>query len=150
MNNFIQKFKNKYSLMSLPIKAGFWFTICNFMQRGITMITTPIFTRVLSQEDYGMVSTYFSWQTLLLMLSSLSLYKAMMNLYVKYDDKEKVLSAISGLTLLVTTCWFIVYLVFSKQIAGLLQMSRELTFCLFFSFIFHNKFIFCLSQYLSK
>lgn len=96
------------------------------------MITTPIFTRVLSQEDYGMVSTYFSWQTLLLMLSSLSLYKAMMNLYVKYDDKEKVLSAISGLTLLVTTCWFIVYLVFSKQIAGLLQMSRELTFCLFF------------------
>lgn len=138
MNNFIQKFKNKYSLMSLPIKAGFWFTICNFMQRGITMITTPVFTRVLSQEDYGMVSTYFSWQTLLLMLSSLSLYKAMMNLYIKYDDKEKVLSAISGLTLLVTTFWFIVYLLFSKQIAGLLQMSRELTFCLFFSFIFQG------------
>ena len=111
------------------------------MQRGITMITTPVFTRVLSQEDYGMVSTYFSWQTLLLMLSSLSLYKAMMNLYIKYDDKEKVLSAISGLTLLVTTFWFIVYLLFSRQIAGLLQMSRELTFCLFFHLFFKELLI---------
>ncbi|MDT6809456.1 oligosaccharide flippase family protein, partial [Enterococcus faecium] len=43
------------------------------------MITTPIFTRVLSTEQYGLYSTYLSWESLLLMITSLSLFKAMMN-----------------------------------------------------------------------
>lgn len=51
-------------------------TICNFMQRGITMITTPIFTRVLSEEQYGLVSTFTSWQNVLILITTLSLYKA--------------------------------------------------------------------------
>lgn len=122
--------------MSLPLKAGFWFTICNFLQRGITMITTPIFTRVMSEEQYGIVSTFFSWQTVLLMVLSLSLYKALMNLYVKYDDKERVLSAVCGLSIVLTTAWFIVFIVFSRPLSGLLKMSVPLTFCLFLSVIF--------------
>ncbi|MDT6583205.1 oligosaccharide flippase family protein, partial [Enterococcus faecium] len=59
------------------------------------MITTPIFTRVLSTEQYGLYSTYLSWESLLLMITSLSLFKAMMNLYVKYDNQEHILSTVS-------------------------------------------------------
>ncbi len=66
------------------------------------MITTPIFTRVLSTEQYGLYSTYLSWESLLLMITSLSLFKAMMNLYVKYDNQEHILSTVSGLTLVLT------------------------------------------------
>lgn len=61
--------------MSAPVKAAFWFTVCNFLQRGISMITTPIFTRLLSTKDYGLYSTYLSWETVLLMLVTLSIYK---------------------------------------------------------------------------
>ena len=121
--------------MSLPVKAGFWFTICNFMQRGITMITTPIFTRVLSEEQYGLVSTFTSWQNVLILITTLSLYKAMMNLYIKYDNKEQVLSAVSGLSLILTLAWFIVALVFANQISEWMQMSKTLVVCLFVSFI---------------
>ena len=95
VSNIWTIFQKKYKNMSLPVKAGFWFTICNFMQRGITMITTPIFTRVLSEEQYGLVSTFTSWQNVLILITTLSLYKAMMKLYVKYDNKEQVLSAVS-------------------------------------------------------
>ena len=61
--------KDKYLSMPLPVKAALWFTICNFLQRGVTMITTPIFTRVLSEEQYGIYSTYLSWENLLLMIT---------------------------------------------------------------------------------
>lgn len=135
MNNAINTFINKYKGMSLPVKAGFWFTICNFMQRGITMITTPIFTRVLSEEQYGLVSTFTSWQQVLILITSLSLYKAMMNLYVKYEDKEQVLSAISGLSLILTAIWFLGSLLFARQLSSLMQMSEALVACLFVTFI---------------
>lgn len=135
MNNAIKIFINKYKGMSLPVKAGFWFTICNFMQRGITMITTPIFTRVLSEEQYGLVSTFTSWQHVLILITTLSLYKAMMNLYVKYDNKEQVLSAISGLNLILTVAWFGAYLIFAKSIATMMQMPQSLVTCLFITFI---------------
>lgn len=135
VNNIWKIFQKKYKNMSLPVKAGFWFTICNFMQRGITMITTPIFTRVLSEEQYGLVSTFTSWQNVLILITTLSLYKAMMNLYIKYDNKDQVLSAVSGLSLILTLAWFIVALVFANQISECMQMSKTLVVCLFVSFI---------------
>ena len=40
MNKIIQKYKNS----NVAIKAALWFTICNLLQKGITMISMPIFT----------------------------------------------------------------------------------------------------------
>lgn len=135
MKKYLAAFQKKYNNMSLPVRAGFWFTICNFMQRGITMITTPIFTRILPEEQYGLISTFTSWQNILILITTLSLYKAMMNLYVKYDNKEKVLSAVSGLSFILTIAWFGIYCLFSKQISNLMQMSETLVACLFVTFI---------------
>lgn len=53
---FIEKYKN----MSLPVKAGFWFLICNFIQNAISVITTPIFTRIMTTEEYGEFSVFIS------------------------------------------------------------------------------------------
>ena len=69
--NKIKKLLNKYNAFSLPLKATLWFTICNFLQRGIGMITTPIFTRLMPTEEYGLFSTYISWESVLFMLVSL-------------------------------------------------------------------------------
>lgn len=59
----------------------------------------------------------------------------MMNLYIKYDNKDQVLSAVSGLSLILTLAWFIVALVFANQISEWMQMSKTLVVCLFVSFI---------------
>lgn len=101
--NIVSQIKNKYIGMSVPVKAAFWFTVCNFLQRGISMITTPIFTRMLSTDEYGLYSTYLSWETVLAMVVTLSLYKAMMNLYVKYDNQEKIIICVMwiGVTLVI-------------------------------------------------
>ena len=57
MNKIIQKYKNS----NVAIKAALWFTICNLLQKGITMISMPIFTRLLSTEQYGVLTIYNSW-----------------------------------------------------------------------------------------
>lgn len=138
--NIVSQIKNKYIGMSVPVKAAFWFTVCNFLQRGISMITTPIFTRMLSTDEYGLYSTYLSWETVLAMVVTLSLYKAMMNLYVKYDNQEKILSALCGLELLLSLIWLGIGIIFQKPLADLLQLPKSLVCCLFVSFIFQAVF----------
>ena len=66
--DIVSQIRNKYIGMSVPVKAALWFTVCNFLQRGISMITTPIFTRMLSTGEYGLYSTYLSWETVLAFL----------------------------------------------------------------------------------
>lgn len=48
------EFKN--ILNNSLVKAGSWYTITNFFGKGIAFLTIPIFTRLLSTEDYGIVS----------------------------------------------------------------------------------------------
>ena len=135
LKQHIAKFKQKYAQMPAPVKAGFGFTACNFLSRGITMITTPIFTRLLPQEEYGIISTYSSWNTVFVLFGTLSLFKALMN-----ENKDQVLSAICSLSILVSLFWFIMYLCFSQQISSMLGLSTTLTFCLFVSLFFQGGF----------
>lgn len=136
MQHTAETIKNKYLGMSKPVKAAFWFTVCSFLQRGISMIATPIFTRLLSTENYGLYSTYLSWETVLMMLVTISLYKAMMNLYVKYENQEMVLSAVCGLELVLSLTWLVIGISFRNLVAAWLGLSPQLVCCLFASFIF--------------
>lgn len=140
MRSKLTEYINKYVSMSAPVKAAFWFTVCSFIQRGISMLTTPIFTRLLSTEEYGLYSTYLSWETVLLMVVTLSLHKAMMNLYVKYNDQEHVLSAVCGLELLLSFIWLVIGVLFRHQLGNLLGISPNLVCCLFVFCIFQAVF----------
>ena len=65
---------SKYRSLSVQAKAALWFTICSFLQKGISFITVPIFTRLMSTEEYGTYTVYLSWLQILTILTSLYLF----------------------------------------------------------------------------
>lgn len=65
--------REKYIKMPLPAKASIWFVICSVVQKGIAFLTTPIFTRLLTTDEYGMVSIFNSWHSILTMVLTLQL-----------------------------------------------------------------------------
>ena len=136
IKQYIFAFRNKYKLMPKPAKASLWFIICSFFQRGISMITSPVFARLLPEEQYGIASTFYAWESLLTMIITLSLYKAMMNLFVKKRDKEHVLSSICGLSIVLCSVWFLIFFIFQKRIISFLGLSKTLTFCLLASVLY--------------
>ena len=42
------------------IKSGVWYIINNLVTKGLGIITIPIFSRVLTQEEYGIVNNFQS------------------------------------------------------------------------------------------
>lgn len=126
----IKKLRKSYRAWPLPVKASFWFILCNFAQKAVTMITTPVFTRIMPMEEYGNVSTFLSWQVLFDYILTLCLTSCAMQLYVRRQDKEYVLSSLCSLEFFVMGIWVILFLIFLKPISALLKMSKVLCICM--------------------
>ena len=108
------KYVNKYRAMPVQAKASFWFLICAFLQRGISAITTPIFTRLLSTSEYGQYNVYTSWMSVLIVIVTLNLYCGVYSRgLVKFEDeRSSFTSALQGLTITLVLIWTAIYLIF--------------------------------------
>lgn len=108
------KLYKKYINIPNQIKASLWFFVCAFLQKGISFITTPIFTRVLSIAEYGQFNVFMSWMSVLTVFISLNLYYGVyVRGLVKFENDRKVFtSSLQGLMLALVLGWTIVYLLF--------------------------------------
>lgn len=85
-------------------KAGLFYTFGSFFSKGIAFFTVPIFTRILSTTDYGMVSTYNSWVGIVTVLLSMTLYMAIRQSFIDYPDRVDEIH--STITIFITAISF--------------------------------------------
>lgn len=110
----IKRLLNKYKTIPVQVKASFWFLICGFLQKGVSVITTPIFTRLLSTAEYGQYSVFNSWLGIATVFVTLQLYSGVfVQGMVKFEDRKmQFASSLQGLTLSLVFIWTIIYLIF--------------------------------------
>ena len=107
----IKKIRNLYDNMPLPIRASFWFTICTILQKGISVITLPLFTDLLSTDEYGKVSVFITWENIFILVTSLSLSSGIFNTaMIDYEnERNKVVSTYLGLSSLITLVFYLFF-----------------------------------------
>lgn len=86
------------------LKAGIWYTIGNFLIKGMGFLSTPIFSRLLSMEELGNFSNVLTWVGVLAVITSLDLYSSIS--VARFDYKDKLDEFISSNLILgfVFTC----------------------------------------------
>jgi len=148
MKEKITILSQKYNNLSNAKKATIWFMICGLIQRGINIITTPIFTRLLSISEYGIYSLFLSWQEILTIIVSLRLcYGVYMKGLVSYkEDRNSFTSSLLWLLIVQTSFWYILYLMFKDSINLLLGQSTILMSCMFVLILTDNVFAFWSSR----
>ena len=121
LRNIVERYKN----LPVQMKASFWFLTCSFLQRGISFVTTPIFTRILSTAEYGEFSVFNSWLQIITPIISLNLYSGVYSQgVVKFDDdRDRFSSSLQGLSLTLIAFWSIVYFIFRSSINSMLTMT---------------------------
>ncbi|MCD7717142.1 MAG: oligosaccharide flippase family protein [Lachnospiraceae bacterium] len=100
----------KYKSLSIQVKATFWFTICNFILKGISFFTVPLFTRLLSTSEYGTVTIYNSYQQIFLIFATfeLSLGAYQRGILKFKDSVREFTKSIQYLCTLITIILFVV------------------------------------------
>ena len=140
----IIKIYNKFKNLSAPVKASIFFVICNVLQKGISLISAPIFTRLLTSEEYGMFSLFNSWYSI---ISIFVTFNLSFGVYIrginKYDnDKDRFCSSMIGLSTTITTLFFIIYIIFYKFWNNIFGLSTLMMFFMFLEMFFTPAFAF--------
>lgn len=124
MNKLIQKYKQ----LSLMAKASIWFVFCSLMQKGISVITVPIFTRLLSTSEYGTYNIYLSWFNILTIFTSLYLYYGVfnnaLNRMTASAEKNVYISSMQGLVTTLVLILTIIYLPLRSYWSRLIGLSQ--------------------------
>lgn len=98
---------NKLKNMSVGVKASIVYTLASLFSKGLAIITVPIFTRLMSTEQMGIVSLFNSWQSMLASVVGLALTSGGFMIALKEYEKERdaytssVLSLSSAVAILV-------------------------------------------------
>lgn len=80
LNYFIKTIKDKQVL-----KAGLGYTIGNFLIKGISFLTLPIFTRVLTTSDFGLYNTFMAYESFFVILISFGVYMSIKAAMIEYE-----------------------------------------------------------------
>lgn len=124
------------SLNNKALKAGIFYIVAQLFVRGITFLTTPIYTRLLSTAQYGEIRVYESWLLIAAPIMSLCLWKSVDR--AKYDVKEKYneyVGSVQTLSYLSILGFFGVCLIFKEQVQAFCNMS-DVMFYMAFLYIF--------------
>ena len=107
--------------------------MCGFIQRGITAITTPIFTRLLSTDEYGDFGNYTSWYNIIIIFASLNLASGVyMRGLVKYDkEQDEFTGSLQCLYILTTGICFAVYMLFQSSWNAFFKLPSSFVYVMF-------------------
>ena len=119
------KLKTKYSSMPVQVRASLWFLVSTFMQKAVSVISTPIFTRLLTTQQYGEYNVFQSWMGIITVIVTLNLfYGVFLQGLVKFEHEAKIYaSSMQGLTLALCSFWTIVYFIFHDFFNQLFELN---------------------------
>ena len=135
---------DKYKSLSAPVKASIWFTVCNIIQKGIALISTPIFTRIMTTQQYGVYTIYQSWYQVLTIFATLNLSAGIFNNgLTKYPEKKsEFVSSLQGLSTTVTFVLFLIYVAIPQFWNELLGLGTLFVVAMFVQLLFEPAYLF--------
>lgn len=68
------------------LNASILYLIGNIFTKAIAFLTIPVFTRLLTVSEYGIVNTYTSWVTIVMVLMTLSLFDSLRIAFADYRE----------------------------------------------------------------
>lgn len=133
----IDRIKQELNKIPKPLIASVVYMAVVFFQNGVNLITTPIFSRILTTSEYGITSTYQSWYNILTIFITLNLFAGVYNnALLDFDKKrDKMTSSFLSISITLTIIFFIIYITFKNQIKNILGLSEYLIDFMFVNFL---------------
>ena len=106
------------------VKAGTWYTVSNFLIKGISFITLPIFARLLTKDELGQFSNITAWFNILAIITTFELYSSVS--IARFDFKNELKKYISSnlvLGTVITLVFYIFCLIFHTIVEQILMID---------------------------
>ncbi len=119
----MRRIMDNYVALSLNRKSVIWFTLATIIQNAILFLVTPIYTRILSDEQYGVFSVYQSWQQIISIIAILALDRSVTVGFMKYEEHRKeFLASIQGLMTVLVLGFTVIACIFHDMFEKIIDL----------------------------
>lgn len=109
------------------IKLGIGYTVGNILLKGVTFLTLPIFSRILTTEEYGLFNTYVAYEMIISVFVGVCLYASLRTAKYDYKDNfEEYSASVLFLSIFIMISALIVINLFYSKIAWVLVFNRTI------------------------
>lgn len=119
------------------LKSGIWYTVANFLTRSVGLITTPVFTRLLTKADFGAYNNYTSWLAILTIIITMYLESTFIS--ARYDfetDFDGYIFSTLSLSTLSVLVWAVILNVFSSFFTDFFKLDIVYINCMLVYLLF--------------
>ena len=148
--------EQKYIKRNSPIKAGFGYTIGNYLIKGLGFLTLPLFTRLFSTSDFGIYNTFIAYESILFVIIGFAIHSSYKNARYKYKtvsegaaigkDYQTYISSTMILLVAGLVLWLFIVNVFTDALCKVLQLNR-LQQNILVAYAFSSAVIICYNSY---
>lgn len=118
-------FKQEYA------KASIYYVVANIIGQGVVLLSSAIFTRMMSKADYGLVSTYSTWVLVINTFICMNLFISVRTAYIdfredydNYNSSILLLNIICGMAM---TAAIVIITAISGMSFGILEVFLACT-----------------------
>ena len=121
------------------LKSGIWYTASNFLVKSIGFITTPIFTRLLTHDEFGLYNNFTSWTSTFTILVTLNLTSTFISARFEFeDDFDGYISSVMTMSFLSTALWTLAMNLFSGWFVSLTGVEHRYLNIMMAYLLFHT------------
>lgn len=133
----LRNLKSKWDGIPITVKVSVAYTICNILQKCISFITLPLFTRLLTTEQYGQYTIYSSWSGILTIFITLNLaYGSFSTAMSKFEERRsEYISNIQGICLVLAGIFLVIYIPIRSFWNQLFELPTPLIILMVFEII---------------
>lgn len=124
MITMVERVKSKINNINVGAKSAVVYTLSTLFSRGLAIISVPIFTRIMSTSEMGVVNLYNSWYSIISSIATLSLTSggyivALKEFTDKRDEYQSSVLSLTSIIALAITLIFAINPPFWSQALGL-------------------------------
>lgn len=137
---------NRQTLKTIPrgVKASVAFFLAHVVSMGISYITTPLYTRLLTPDEYGQVSIFTTWVSIFGIIAMFGLANGVFNNgMLDYPDKRDEYSySMLVLSNIITVCFFCILIALYPLIRPWVALELPLILLMGVLFLFQPAYSF--------
>lgn len=113
------------------VKAGIGYTLGNFFVKGIVFLSLPLFSRIMTTEQFGVYNVFISYESILYVLVGVALHLSLQNANIDYKNRiNKYVSSISLVYILNSLLFCVVIFCANKWLSNILNLDGKLLYVL--------------------
>lgn len=128
---------NKLKNISDESKSAFAYLLTTVISRGLAVITVPIFTRLMSSAQIGIVSIFNSWYSILSTITTVGLLSGGLTMALqKYaNEKDRYLSSVLTLTSISAGVFAVIFALCHSPIEKIIDLPTNLIILMIIGFV---------------